>query len=148
MRRGLTSLLCVLVASTTLLSPAVAEQLAEKPLPAPARPRADRTAALEQRVRDLEALARELRLDLKQYDRDLVTCQAGLVRDKKRLETLGQRGVPGFWINGRYLEGARPIENFRTLIDEELAKARADQAQGGKLGDYYERVMKTAATAP
>jgi hypothetical protein len=91
---------------------------------------------------------RELRLDLKQYDRDLVTCQAGLVRDKKLLETLGQRGVPGFWINGRYLSGAQPIENFRTLIDDELAKARVDQAQGGNLSDYYERLMKAAATAP
>ena len=293
MRRGLTSLLCVLVASTSLLSPAVAEQLAEKPLTAPARPRADRTQTLEQRVRDLEArlaaveaelrrlqqagtppssppprrvepdastayaiplddspaigprvapvtlvavvqfpepyttkvwpalqqlrteyksklrtvfklfvvhpkheksslavcaagyqgqlermadavvstsqdakntasswmfrelpadelreLARGLRLDLKQYDRDLATCQAGMTRDRTLMEARGQRGVPMFWINGRPLSGARPIENFRTVIDEELAKAKADQAQGGKVSDYYERLMKAAATAP
>ena len=289
--RRVTSLLCVLVASTSLLSPAVAEQLAEKPLPAPARPKTDRTAALEQRVRDLEArlvvveaelrrvqqagtqpppprssepdpsktyaipldnspaigprvapvtlvayvqfpeawtakawptlqqlraeykgqlrmvfkvfvvhpkterssvavcaagaqgqldrmadavltaaqtpekgeallgyrelpadelreLARSLRLDLKQYDRDLAACQAGLARDHALMSARGQRGVPVFWINGRPLSGARSLEGFRMVIDEELAKARTDQARGGKPGDYYERLMKTAATAP
>ena len=34
----------------------------------------------------------------------------------------GVSGTPGFFINGRTLEGAQPIEAFKRIIDEELAR--------------------------
>ena len=34
-------------------------------------------------------------------------------------------GMPAFFINGRMLSGAQPIERFRELIDAELAAAQA-----------------------
>lgn len=85
-------------------------------------------------------LARGLRLDLKQYDRDVVTCTAALTRDVAMFGRLGQGGVPTFWINGRPLSGAQPVEAFRAVIDEERKAAAADKALGGKPSDYYERV--------
>ncbi len=45
------------------------------------------------------------------------------VADGKRA---GMSGTPGFFINGRFMSGARPIEAFSEIIDEELA------AKGGK----------------
>jgi predicted DsbA family dithiol-disulfide isomerase len=64
------------------------------------------------------------------------------------LDKLGQRGVPAFWINGRHLSGAQPIESFRKLIDEEREKWKADKAKGGKLATYYDRITNAAPTAP
>jgi protein-disulfide isomerase len=37
---------------------------------------------------------------------------------------LGIHGTPTFLINGRRLIGAHPIESFRDMIDEALAKAK------------------------
>lgn len=37
----------------------------------------------------------------------------------------GARGTPNFFINGRYVGGAQPVEAFARVIDEELARARA-----------------------
>ena len=34
----------------------------------------------------------------------------------------GVTGTPAFFINGIILEGAQPFENFKQIIDEELAK--------------------------
>ncbi len=89
---------------------------------------------------ELRELARGLRLDLKQYDRDLVTCTAAQPRDVAMFTKLGQGAVPVFWINGRPLSGAQPIEAFRAVIDEERTAAAADKARGGKPADYYERI--------
>lgn len=97
---------------------------------------------------ELRELARALRLDLEEYDRDFGTCTAAQVRDRPMLEKLGQHAVPGFWINGRYLSGAQPIESFRRLIDEEREKWKVDKASGGKAATYYDRITAGAPTAP
>jgi protein-disulfide isomerase len=34
---------------------------------------------------------------------------------------LGVNGTPGFFINGRFLSGAQPLDEFSKIIDEELA---------------------------
>lgn len=36
--------------------------------------------------------------------------------------SLGIRGTPAFFINGRFINGAQPISVFRTYIEEELAR--------------------------
>ncbi|MDB4960446.1 MAG: oxidoreductase [Myxococcales bacterium] len=89
---------------------------------------------------ELREIARALRLDLKQYDRDLVLCTDAIKRDAAMFQKLGQSGVPGFWINGRPLSGAQPLESFTRVIDEELVKAKDDKARGGSAATYYERV--------
>jgi len=44
---------------------------------------------------------------------------------------LGISGTPTFFINGRILVGAQPVDAFTKMIDEELAAAGAAR-QGGK----------------
>ena len=41
--------------------------------------------------------------------------------DQALMRSLGARGTPTFWINGRRLTGAQPFAEFQKLIDEELA---------------------------
>lgn len=42
--------------------------------------------------------------------------------DAKEAASLGVTGTPGFFVNGRFLSGAKPFEDFKKIIDEELAK--------------------------
>lgn len=43
-----------------------------------------------------------------------------------RIKARGARGVPGFLINGQYIAGALPYEDFQRYIDAELAQSSAD----------------------
>jgi protein-disulfide isomerase len=58
--------------------------------------------------------------------------------------SLGVTGTPVFFINGRELTGAWPADKFRTLIDSELAFARAYVANGVKPEDVYDNIMASA----
>ena len=44
--------------------------------------------------------------------------------DVAQARALGVRSTPTFFINGRPLVGAQPVETFRTMIDEALQAAR------------------------
>ena len=44
---------------------------------------------------------------------------------------LGVTGTPAFFINGRSLVGAQPIEQFRAIIDDELSRKGASVAKSG-----------------
>jgi protein-disulfide isomerase len=88
---------------------------------------------------NMEKLAGELRLDLGRFKADMEgSCQQVLAKDRSLLRQLGARGTPAFFINGRFLSGARPIDHFKSLIDEELKKANERIAKGAKVQDYYE----------
>ncbi len=39
-------------------------------------------------------------------------------------QSVGVTGTPGFIINGRLVSGAQPFENFKNIIDDELARAK------------------------
>jgi hypothetical protein len=55
--------------------------------------------------------------------------------------------TPSFFINGRYMAGARDIADFQALIDEELAKANAAIKRGVKPEKVYEtEVLGKGAT--
>ena len=59
------------------------------------------------------------------------------------------RGTPHFFINGRRLSGAQPLENFTSLIDAELEKARQLVAtKKVARARVYEAIMKTAEGPP
>jgi protein-disulfide isomerase len=58
--------------------------------------------------------------------------------DQRLAMSLGARGTPAFFINGRFLSGAQPQAAFETLIDEELKKAKAS---GIAREDYYEKAV-------
>lgn len=73
----------------------------------------------------LERLAREAGLDTAAFTACLASGRhrAGIQKDVDDAERLGLTGTPGFFINGRPLSGAQPIEAFVEIIDEELKAA-------------------------
>jgi protein-disulfide isomerase len=96
------------------------------------------------------AWARELKLDIKQFERDLTstTIAERVDRHQRQGNDLGARGTPAFFINGRYLSGAQPAESFRVLIDEEKKKAAAKVAAGTARASVYAETIASGKTEP
>jgi hypothetical protein len=67
--------------------------------------------------------AAELKLDPKKLKADMRACVAAQQADQKDLQMFGIGAVPSWFINGRFMSGAMPIDMFEQLIDEELKKA-------------------------
>jgi len=65
-------------------------------------------------------------------------CQALVQKDMKELQQLGVGATPSFFINGRFLSGAMPIDNFAQIIDEELKKANEKIQSGTPQAKYYD----------
>jgi protein-disulfide isomerase len=68
--------------------------------------------------------AEQLGLDADKFRNDLVSdaVKKRVDGDAAEAARLGVTGTPGFFINGRFLSGAKPFEEFKKMIDEELAK--------------------------
>lgn len=62
---------------------------------------------------------------------------------------LGVRGTPGFMINGVFLSGAQPYDQFAAIVDAEIAAAKRALADGTPRGRLYAaRVAENRAKAP
>jgi protein-disulfide isomerase len=79
-------------------------------------------AALDPKA--LKAHARDLKLDGSKFDKCLDSGEkAKLVEaSKKAGEEAGVNGTPAFFVNGRMISGAQPLESFKAVIDPELAQ--------------------------
>ena len=77
-------------------------------------------------VEELKSAAKEIGLNVASFDQCLVggKFKAAVQRDFSEAAGLGLTGTPAFFINGRELSGAQPIEAFTAIIDEELALAK------------------------
>jgi len=77
-------------------------------------------------VAELKSAAKEIGLNVASFDQCLVSgkFKAAVQRDFNEAAGLGLTGTPAFFINGRELIGAQPIEAFTAIIDEELAFAK------------------------
>jgi protein-disulfide isomerase len=60
---------------------------------------------------------------------------------------LNARGTPAFFINGRRLSGAQPVDKFSAVIDQQMAVAKALVAKGVPRAKVYDELMKTGKTA-
>jgi protein-disulfide isomerase len=95
---------------------------------------------------DLEKYAKEIGLDMAKFK--------AAIEDKKLAEAvdaeaaaggkIGARGTPAFFINGSFLSGAQPFENFKSRIDEQLKKAEELVKKGTPKAKVYDTIMKTA----
>jgi predicted DsbA family dithiol-disulfide isomerase len=72
------------------------------------------------------------------FQADMTTCETDIQGQMRELQTFGVGATPSFFINGRFLSGAMPIENFVTVVDEELAKAKERIHQGTPAAKYYQ----------
>jgi predicted DsbA family dithiol-disulfide isomerase len=70
---------------------------------------------------------------------DMKGCQAVVQRDAQDLQKFGVGATPAFFINGRYISGAVPIDNFVAVIDEEMKKANERVQQGTPKAQYYQQ---------
>jgi len=77
-------------------------------------------------IADLKATAKTLGLDSAAFDACLDSGKfaAQIDADLKAGEKAGVEGTPAFFINGRFVAGALPYEQFQTIVEQELAKAK------------------------
>jgi protein-disulfide isomerase len=74
----------------------------------------------------LERYAQELGLDVGKFKAALDSnkFEAQISADSAEGTRVGANGTPTFFINGRQLVGAQPFEQFKSVIDDELKKAK------------------------
>jgi protein-disulfide isomerase len=142
------------------LGPSVRLAFAELPLPSHDRARPAALAALAaaqqgayetMRTRlfasplddaALRAAAADLGLDMARFDADLGgAATVALARSTALAEHLGVRGTPTFFVNGRRVAGAQPVEILRSVVTERLAAAQALVASGVRAEDVYARTV-------
>jgi protein-disulfide isomerase len=92
---------------------------------------------------NMEKLAGELKLNMDKFKADMAgdKCKKDIQDGMSMLSKMGVRGTPAFFINGRYLSGAQPIEAFKAVIDEEIKKADEAIKSGTKADDYYKTAV-------
>jgi protein-disulfide isomerase len=93
---------------------------------------------------DLERYAKELGLDLPRFQEAMAShrLRPRIALDQREADLFGARGTPTFFINGRPLRGAQPMEAFVRLIDEELREADALLARGTPREQLYETIVQ------
>lgn len=86
------------------------------------------------------AWAKEIGLDVDKFntDRKDAALDKIISEDMEMAGTVGIRGTPGFFINGRKVVGAQPLGVFKAVIDEEIKKA---EAAGKKGAAYYDEII-------
>ena len=99
---------------------------------------------------NFDKYAEEIGLDKAQFKKDMA--DKGLEEKIKKQQTqgatLGARGTPAFFVNGRFLSGAQPFEAFKKIIDEEKAKAEKIAASGVAKKDVYGKVIEKGLDKP
>jgi predicted DsbA family dithiol-disulfide isomerase len=74
----------------------------------------------------LKAHAAAFGLDMAKFDQCLDSGRFAdhIAEDLKQGEQLGVESTPTVYINGRPVVGAQPYDFFKTVVDEELARAK------------------------
>jgi protein-disulfide isomerase len=111
----------------------------------------DRLLAMSPRVghAELEALARELGLDLAEARKAIATerYRDAVDADVEALARTGLRGTPTFFVNGRMVEGEGE-EELGQAVAEALDEARQAMASGAPPGRLYDELQKGALAVP
>lgn len=73
---------------------------------------------------DFLRYAKELKLDMARFTKDLDSgkYKAQIEADANEAMTLGASGTPGFFVNGRFVNGAKPFAEFAKVINAELQR--------------------------
>ncbi len=87
----------------------------------------------------MNEIAADLKLDAAKLKADMKGCVQTVQNDMRDLQKFGVGATPSFFINGRFIAGAVPVENFVTIIDEELRKANERIQKGTPAAQYYQQ---------
>jgi protein-disulfide isomerase len=95
---------------------------------------------------DLDKYAKEIGLNMAKFKAALddKKLKDGIEADTAAGGKIGARGTPAFFINGTFLSGAQPFEQFKARIDEALKKAEELVKKGTPKAKVYDVLMKTA----
>jgi protein-disulfide isomerase len=68
--------------------------------------------------------AEELNLDMDRFEQALKILRGkeAIDADVAEAKSLGVTGTPGFFVNGKFLSGAKPFEEFAQVINAELTR--------------------------
>jgi protein-disulfide isomerase len=92
---------------------------------------------------ELSDHAKAVGLDAALFDAclDSHEMKAAVKIDQEMAERVTATGTPAFFINGRKISGAQPLDAFRRLVDEELKRAEAMVAAGTKKSELYAKAV-------
>ncbi len=81
----------------------------------------------------LDQYAKDVGLNMKKFSKAMDTNKfdAQIKRDQAHGAKVGARGTPTSFVNGYVVKGAAGFSRFKTLIDQELAKAPAASTKKG-----------------
>ncbi|MCB9560715.1 MAG: thioredoxin domain-containing protein [Kofleriaceae bacterium] len=87
---------------------------------------------------NLREIAKSVGLDLPKWEADLKSdaCRQELGADMAELNKFGVHATPSFFVNGKFIGGALPEDQFKKVIDERLAVAEASGVPGA---EYYQK---------
>jgi len=70
--------------------------------------------------------AKEVGLDLKRFEQALTSAHGkpAIDADVAEAKSLGATGTPAFFVNGHYLPGAKPFDEFAQTINSELSRLK------------------------
>jgi protein-disulfide isomerase len=99
---------------------------------------------------DLENYAQQAGLDMTKFRAALDgnLHQASIDADLALAGQLGANGTPNFFINGRQLVGAQPVDAFKTVIDDEIRRAEALVQTGVPRNRVYAQLTRNGRTSP
>jgi protein-disulfide isomerase len=96
-------------------------------------------------------LAMEIGLDVDKFTKDIdgKVNAAAIQKQSKEVEAIGSTGTPATFVNGRFVNGAKPFSFFKEMIDEELGWATAGNRPQFKTGkNISETQVRAASTGP
>jgi protein-disulfide isomerase len=87
---------------------------------------------------EIQAIAKDIGLNMAKFNADRAgdACKQHLQADSTELEKFHVNATPTFFINGTYVGGALPKENFKQMIDDKL---KAAEASGVPASEYYDQ---------
>jgi protein-disulfide isomerase len=93
-------------------------------------------------------IAKEIGLNVDKFTKDLDahTYQAAIEKEGKEVEDIGASGTPASFVNGRFVNGAKPPAFFKDIIDEELGWAKAANRPEFKTGKNVSEASAKSAT--
>jgi protein-disulfide isomerase len=101
-----------------------------------------------------EEWASEIGVDVARWkaDKDSPAIAEAIQKDNAYGQQVGANGTPSFFINGKLIAGALPFDSFKTVIDEQIAKANELTKKGVRADKLYETIVaenvKAAGSAP
>ncbi|PZR16718.1 MAG: thioredoxin [Archangium gephyra] len=112
----------------------------------------DKLFANQQQLEDatFEGYAKDLGLNVEKWkaDMQLPKFQQQIAKETALAMQIGATGTPAFFINGKKISGAQPIDNFKRVIDEELGKAQALVNSGTPADQVYAKTIANGVTSP